>query len=182
MVPKPGLHLHVFGVRSRTGLKLIRSLLKVRVETASDFPTKRAAYSHQVRTRKKEKERNRDAPCRALSSEYSLATSSNLAPLRNFSSASSFFENFSHYFSSISLEVDTWKIAVAKCNCAKQYSRERDLRTRICLTLIDVAGFKPFPPPFPLSPSDASFPLPFLSPPLALFFGAILDVDASDLR
>lgn len=56
--------------------------------------------------------------------------------------------------------------------------QKKDLRTRICLTLIDVAGFNPFPPPFPLSPSDASFPLPFLSPPLALFLGAILDVDA----
>jgi hypothetical protein len=35
-------------------------------------------------------------PWRALSSENSLATSSNLAPLRSFSRASSFLENFSH--------------------------------------------------------------------------------------
>lgn len=36
-------------------------------------------------------------PCLALSSENSRATSSNLTPLRSFSSASSFLECFSHY-------------------------------------------------------------------------------------
>lgn len=36
-------------------------------------------------------------PCRALSSENSRATSSNLAPFRSFSKASSFLECFSHY-------------------------------------------------------------------------------------
>lgn len=37
-----------------------------------------------------------NVPCLALSSLISRATSSNLAPLRIFSSASSFFECFSH--------------------------------------------------------------------------------------
>lgn len=51
-------------------------------------------------------------------------------------------------------------------------------RTRICRTLIDEAAFSP-PLPLPFAPASlpASSPLPlaaaFLSPPLALFFGAI---------
>ena len=48
--------------------------------------------------------------------------------------------------------------------------------TRICRTLIAVAGFNP-PPPLPPFPWSSSFaPLPFLSPPLALFLGAIFSV------
>ena len=42
-----------------------------------------------------------DTPCLALSSENSLATSSNLVPACSFARASSFFECFSHCLSSV---------------------------------------------------------------------------------
>jgi hypothetical protein len=52
--------------------------------------------------------------------------------------------------------------------------RRSPQRTRMCRTLIEVAGFKPPPLPLPLSPAAASEPsLLFPLPPLASFFGAI---------
>lgn len=47
--------------------------------------------------RRNEKEKLDGIPWRALSSENSRATSSNLVPERNLERASSFFECFSHY-------------------------------------------------------------------------------------
>lgn len=55
------------------------------------------------------------------------------------------------------------------------------IHTRMCRTLIEFAGFKPFPP-FPLSPASAlSFPFPF--PPLGAISDFVgLNVDWWDKR
>lgn len=96
MIPKPGLHFGVLGAIRRARLQLVRCLLKRRVQTPAGFPAERPAWEQSVN-----KDQSQDAvvvyiPCRALSSENSLATSSNLDPLRSFSTACSFFECFSH--------------------------------------------------------------------------------------
>lgn len=57
-------------------------------------------------------------------------------------------------------------------------------RTRICRTLIAVAGFKP-PPPFPPLPESSLFPPPlplFLAPIFVLFFFFSNDIEGGGLN
>ena len=97
----------------------------------------------------------KNLPCLALSSEYSLATSSNFTPPLIFVRASSILECFSH------CKINLWS-----CDNIMQKP------TRICRTLIDCAPFWALL----LAPaSSASFG--FLPP---LFFGGIMLVDQSD--
>lgn len=89
------------------------------------------------------------SPCLALSSENSLATSSNFTPSLSLASASSFFACFSH--------------CKEKLNDKQRYVQVKN-HTRMCRTFIDCA-----PLAFvSLSPASSfPFPLPFadLAPP-----------------
>ncbi len=95
-------------------------------------------------------------PCRALSSENSRATSSNFAPSRNFVTASSFLECFSHWirFSKrTSLLIARWRKNEKKKDNSmrgllgaidwlinREEGRKMGRHTRICRALMAVAG------------------------------------------
>lgn len=104
MISKPRLHFRILRTPRRAGLKFIRRLLKRTIQTAPCFPAERTAchvYQHTLFLNIPKGGMKSGwylyIPCLALSSENSLATSSNLDPLRSFSSASSFLEYFSHF-------------------------------------------------------------------------------------
>ena len=97
MVTKAGLCLSILGVPGSTGLQLESHVLERGIETSPSLPAKGASYKESVFNPSSLYMISEcSLPCLALSSENSRATSSNLVPLRSFSSASSFFACFSH--------------------------------------------------------------------------------------
>lgn len=97
---------------------------------------------------------NECIPCRALSSENSRATSSNLVPAWIFASASSFFENLSH---------------CGDINNQKSFHLLKDKGkvtppTKMCRTLIDCAAFNLLV----LAEESSFVSFDFLFPPLFL--------------